>query len=66
MVLHYMYANEWRRRREVSVEISKKCLECRIVSEYVYPIKKWIDDKKEKEQYLNSKGLKFKKQIVNT
>lgn len=51
----------WRQRREFNLEIRYACPVCRVVSEYVYPIKEWITDKEEKERYITRKNNKMKK-----
>lgn len=52
---------KWRQRKDFELEIRNACPECRVVSEYVYPIKQWIVDKGKKEKYINEKKLKMKK-----
>ncbi|KAG5896159.1 hypothetical protein JTB14_015862 [Gonioctena quinquepunctata] len=36
---------KWRKSREVELEVSKACPECRTTSDFVYPSKRWMENK---------------------
>ncbi|CAH1996945.1 unnamed protein product [Acanthoscelides obtectus] len=50
----------WRQCRDVDLEVSKACPECRIASDFVYPSKHWLDNKNEKTMFIDNQKQRMK------
>nr|XP_023012768.1 probable E3 ubiquitin-protein ligase makorin-1 [Leptinotarsa decemlineata] len=52
---------KWRQSKEFEHDVSKACPECRTASDYVFPSNVWMDNKEEKDTFIDKQRKKMKK-----
>ncbi|KAJ8914579.1 hypothetical protein NQ315_017284 [Exocentrus adspersus] len=53
---------KWRQSKEFELDVAKACPECRIASDFVYPSKYWVENKQEKDEFIDAQKQRMQKQ----